>query len=143
MTASVIDKSRRGLTVAAAMLLAACQSTPQQQVASLSGPELYQKLCSSCHGVDAKGHGPVASLIKTGVPDLTLIAHRDGGEFPIEDVRRTIDGRWDRRAHGARDMPVWGWQLYDTAEDDDTAQRASVDSMIDRLVEYLRSVQQS
>ncbi|MFL6576699.1 MAG: c-type cytochrome [Povalibacter sp.] len=135
-------ESRTGLIVATAILLAACQSTPEPQVASLSGVELYQKLCSSCHGLDARGQGPVASLIKTGVPDLTLIAHRDGGEFPAEDVRRTIDGRWDHRAHGARDMPVWGWQLYDSSTGGDSAQRANVDSMIDRLVEYLRSVQQ-
>ena len=135
MTASVIGKSRSGLTVAAAVLLAACQSTPQQQVASLSGPELYQKLCSSCHGVDAKGHGPVASLIKTGVPDLTLIAHRDGGEFPIEDVRRTIDGRWDRRAHGARDMPVWGAVFKRSSG-------GNVSARIDAIVRFLEALQQ-
>ena len=83
----------------------------------------------------------MASLIKIGVPDLTLIAHRDGGEFPAEDVRRVIDGRWTRMAHGTRDMPVWGWQLYDSAQPDDAAARARTDSMIDRLVGYLQSIQ--
>jgi mono/diheme cytochrome c family protein len=124
--------------------LAACQTQPAQiPIESLSALELYQRLCSSCHGVTGKGDGPVASLIKTGVPDLTRIAARDGGEFPTEDVRRTIDGRWDRRAHGARDMPVWGWQLYSASGADDAAERARTDSMIDRLVEYLRSIQES
>jgi hypothetical protein len=80
-------------------------------------------------------------LIKISVPDLTRIAQHDGGEFPAEDVRRTIDGRWDRHAHGARDMPVWGWQLYDSSSDNDAAERAQVDSMISRLVDYLRSIQ--
>jgi hypothetical protein len=103
--------------------------------------EMYQQLCSSCHGVSGHGDGPVASLIKIGVPDLTHIAHREGGEFPTEDVRRTIDGRWDRRAHGARDMPVWGWQLYDSSSSNEAEERAVVDSMIDRLVSYLRSIQ--
>jgi hypothetical protein len=56
-------------------------------------------------------------------------------------VRRTIDGRWDRRAHGARDMPVWGWQFYDSSNPNDAQERAIVDSMIGRLVEYLRSIQ--
>lgn len=70
-----------------------------------------------------------------------VLAAADGGEFPTEDVRRTIDGRWDRRAHGARDMPVWGWQLYDSSSTNDPAERARVDSMIGRLVEYLRSIQ--
>lgn len=125
------------------MLLAACATTSQDErsVAQLSGGEMYERLCSSCHGPGGHGDGPVSSLIKIGVPDLTRIALRDGGEFPTEDVRRTIDGRWDRRAHGARDMPVWGWQFYDSANTNDAQERAVVDSMIDRLVQYLRSIQ--
>jgi mono/diheme cytochrome c family protein len=125
------------------VLAAACASTStrERDVTKLSGMEMYQQLCASCHGVSGRGDGPVASLVKIGVPDLTRIAYRDGGEFPAEDVRRTIDGRWDRRAHGARDMPVWGWQLYGGASENDPEERARVDSMIDRLVNYLRSIQ--
>lgn len=126
---------------AALLLMSACAGTPEREPGKLSGLEMYQQLCSSCHGVSAHGDGPVSSLIKIGVPDLTRIAARDGGDFPTEDVRRTIDGRWDRRAHGARDMPVWGWQLYDSSSGDDARERAEVDSMIDRLVVYLRSIQ--
>ena len=127
----------------ALMLLAACATTSRDErsVAQLSGGEMYERMCSSCHGPGGHGDGPVSSLIKIGVPDLTRIAWRDGGEFPAEDVRRTIDGRWDRRAHGARDMPVWGWQFYDSANTNDAQERAVVDSMIDRLVQYLRSIQ--
>jgi mono/diheme cytochrome c family protein len=126
-----------------ALLLAACASTSQHERngAQLSGVEMYEQLCSSCHGPGGHGDGPVSSLIKIGVPDLTRIALHDGGEFPVEDVRRTIDGRWDRGAHGARDMPVWGWQFYDSANSNDAQERAIVDSMIARLVEYLRSIQ--
>lgn len=127
----------------ALMLLAACATTSRDErsVAQLSGAEMYERLCASCHGPGGQGDGPVSSLIKIGVPDLTRIALRDGGEFPTEDVRRAIDGRWDRRAHGARDMPVWGWQFYDSANTNDAQERAVVDSMIDRLVVYLRSIQ--
>ena len=125
-------------------LLSGCMSTQPdtRSTAELSGVEMYERLCASCHGVDGRGDGPVSSLIKIGVPDLTLIAARDGGEFPAEDVRRTIDGRWDRRAHGARDMPVWGWEFYGTVNPDDAAERAKVDSMINRLVDYLRTIQE-
>jgi hypothetical protein len=125
------------------MLLAACATTGQDERSTpqLSGVEMYERLCASCHGPAGHGDGPVSSLINIGVPDLTRIALRDGGEFPTEDVRRTIDGRWDRRAHGARDMPVWGWQFYDSANANDAQERAVVDSMIDRLVQYLRSIQ--
>lgn len=125
------------------VLLAACASTQPNstRLADLSGLEMYQQLCASCHGVDGRGDGPVAPLIKIGVPDLTRIAYRDGGEFPTEDVRRTIDGRFERRAHGPRDMPVWGWQFYDISSADGAGERARVDAMISRLVDYLRSIQ--
>jgi len=126
----------------AVSVLAACATTSDDRdVRELSGVEMYERLCSSCHGVSGHGDGPVASLIKIRVPDLTRIAQRDGGEFPTEDVRRAIDGRFDRQAHGARDMPVWGWQFYDSSSTDDAGERARVDSMIDRLVGYLRSIQ--
>lgn len=117
------------------------QGDREHDVRELSGLEMYERLCSSCHGDSGRGDGPVASLIANGVPDLTRIALREGGEFPTQDVRRTIDGRWDRRAHGARDMPVWGWQLYGSTSLNDPEERARVDSMIDRLVQYLRSIQ--
>lgn len=123
--------------------MSACTSVQvdERDAAQLSGVEMYERLCSSCHGPHGQGDGPVASLIKIGVPDLTRIAQRDGGEFPTEDVRRTIDGRLERPAHGPRDMPVWGWQFYDSANSDDAAERARVDSMIGRLVDYLRAIQ--
>jgi hypothetical protein len=38
-------------------------------------------------------------------------------------------------------MPVWGWQFYDSAATNDAEERALVDSMIGRLVDYLRSIQ--
>jgi hypothetical protein len=123
-------------------LLAGCQTQPAA-LQSLSGSQLYGQLCASCHGVAAKGDGPVAPLIKIDAPDLTRLADRDGGEFPTEDVRRTIDGRFDRPAHGAREMPVWGWRLYDASSGDAVGERARTDSMIDRLVEHLRSIQET
>ena len=136
--------SARVIVAMAFGLLAACRTQPAPApIESLPALELYGRLCSSCHGAAGKGDGPVAPLIKTGVPDLTRIAARHGGEFPTEDVRRTIDGRWDRRAHGARDMPVWGWQLYGGSGTDDASERLRTDAMIERLVEYLRSIQES
>jgi len=122
-------------------ILTACASTGTPSPRQLTGLEMYQQLCASCHGVDGHGDGPVSSLIKIGVPDLTRIAQRDGGEFPAEDVRRTIDGRWDRRAHGARDMPVWGWVFYDETARQGAWDPARVDAMLNRLVDYLRSIQ--
>lgn len=133
----------RSITVLLAASWAGCAANEpsRREIGSLSGVELYEKLCSSCHGMGGEGDGPVAPLVKIGVPDLTRIAQRDGGEFPTEDVRRTIDGRFDRPAHGPRDMPVWGWSFYNSANTNDAQERARVDAIIDRLVEYLRSIQ--
>jgi mono/diheme cytochrome c family protein len=136
-------KTARFSVVALGLVVGACATEPDPRaVGELPGSEMYQRLCASCHGVDGKGGGPVAALIKIGVPDLTRIAHRDGGEFPTEDVRRTIDGRFERPAHGPRDMPVWGWEFYGSVSSNDDAERARVDAMIGRLVEYLRSIQE-
>jgi mono/diheme cytochrome c family protein len=124
--------------------LVACAPMPtQRDVMQMSGLEMYQSLCASCHGVGGEGDGPVAPLIKVHVPDLTRIAKRYGGEFPSEDIHRTIDGRFDRPAHGPRDMPVWGWQFYRSDTTNDPVERARVDALIDRLVVYLRSIQKS
>lgn len=113
----------------------------RREMSSLSGLEWYQQLCSSCHGVTGEGDGPFAPLVKVTVPDLTRMAPREGGEFPTEDVRRTIDGRFDRPAHGPRDMPVWGWSFYNSANTNDAQERARVNAIIDQLVGYLRSIQ--
>jgi mono/diheme cytochrome c family protein len=126
------------------LVLAGCASQPtQREVSQMSGVEMYESLCASCHGASGEGDGPVAPLIKIHVPDLTRIAQRYGGEFPAEDVHRTIDGRFEHPAHGPRDMPVWGWQLYRSETTNDPAERARVDALIDRLVNYLRSIQKS
>lgn len=109
--------------------------------AQLSGAELYAQLCASCHGKHATGEGPVAPALNVRVPDLTRLAWRDGGEFPREDVRRAIDGRLEYRAHGSRKMPVWGIRFYDLSSSEPQAERAKVDAMIDKLVDYLESVQ--
>lgn len=126
------------------LALAACASQPtQRELTQMSGLEMYESLCASCHGASGEGDGPVAPLIRIHVPDLTRLAQRQGGEFPAADVHRTIDGRFERPAHGPRDMPVWGWQFYRSETMNDPAERARVDALINRLVDYLRTIQKS
>jgi len=72
------------------------------------GRELYLQHCSSCHGSDAKGQGPVASVLDVKPPDLSGISKANGGAFPYAAVFRAIDGRDTPRAHGSIEMPVWG-----------------------------------
>jgi mono/diheme cytochrome c family protein len=105
-----------------------------------SGAELFERFCASCHGSGARGNGPVASSLNTAVPDLTLITSRYG-EFPGTLVRDVIDGRGiDVRAHGTRAMPVWGYEFW-VEEGGDVVAQTAVRDAINKLVDYLRSVQ--
>lgn len=111
-------------------------------LADYSGEELFDRFCASCHGAAARGDGPVARSLNTVVPDLTTIERRYG-EFPAMLVRDVIDGRGiDVRAHGTRTMPVWGYEFWVEEGADVAAQRAVRDA-INKLVDYLRSVQRA
>lgn len=125
------------------LILAGCGTTPYAYSVTpreYSGVRLYQVFCSSCHGLTGRGDGPVGPMLRGGVPDLTRIAERNGGKFPAQRIHEIIDGRESFIAHGAPDMPVWGFELYEGAGSDQAA-RQSTDKMIDRLVRYLESIQ--
>jgi mono/diheme cytochrome c family protein len=53
----------------------------------------YQTNCASCHGIGAKGDGPMSSELKRRPSDLTILAKRNNGVFPLNSVYRIIDGR--------------------------------------------------
>lgn len=125
-----------------------CVAAPATQANELdpllgySGPQLYQRFCASCHGPQGYGDGPVAATLKVMVPDLSRIARRQqNGEFPEERIREIVDGRAVLPAHGLRDMPVWGYELEAQAPPDQPG-RAAAQGLIDKLVAYLRSIQQ-
>jgi hypothetical protein len=40
--------------------------------------------------------------------DLTTLAKRNNGVFPFARVYETIDGTKTVKAHGTREMPIWG-----------------------------------
>lgn len=81
-----------------------------------SGKQMYLRYCSSCHGMEGNGNGPVAGQLKVKVPDLTLLAKKHKSIYPLDDVMATIDGRRAVRAHGDRNMPVWGETFRNEAE---------------------------
>lgn len=103
-----------------------------------SGAEVFRTYCASCHGVNARGDGPLASSMRRKPADLAEIAKRNGGEFPTDIVFRAIDGRQAVRGHGSPDMPVWGDAF---SKSGDGGKEGDVKQRIDDLVEYLRSLQ--
>jgi mono/diheme cytochrome c family protein len=106
-----------------------------------TGAELYAEFCASCHGLAGHGDGPIAASAGQAVPDLTGLARRHGGTFPAEQVHRFVDGRSVPRAHGTVQMPVWGREFFGF-DPDDATHRRRVAELIDRLVEYLRAIQE-
>ena len=80
-----------------------------KRIDSVEGPTLYKAHCAVCHGMDAKGSGPLAKHLKVTPPNLTLLASRNHGTFPLNLVRKMISGEAEVPAgHGSSLMPVWG-----------------------------------
>ncbi len=71
------------------------------------GAAAFLNHCAGCHGATAMGDGPMASLLTVRPPDLTELALRNGGEFPLARVVQRIDGTTEVRAHGGP-MPMFG-----------------------------------
>jgi mono/diheme cytochrome c family protein len=104
---------------------------------SFRGPELFRAYCATCHGMDAKGGGPMAASLKVAPADLTRIAERNGGKFPFLQVQKIIAGEQQPPgAHGTREMPVWGPIFSEVSWDQDLG-RVRIYS----LALYLESIQ--
>lgn len=109
----------------------------------LSGKSDYQFHCASCHGLDARGDGPAAVVFKIRPANLTLLSKQNGGVFPAKRVFRVIDGTASVRAHGSREMPVWGriFERQGSNTYDRAATQREVRERIQRLVNYIKSIQ--
>jgi mono/diheme cytochrome c family protein len=104
---------------------------------SVKGPDLFRAHCAACHGEDGRGRGPLASVLKTKVPDLTVLAKNDGGDFPTALVRKIIVGEDVLISHGSREMPIWGPISHQIESDQDWG-----NVRLENLVKYLQSIQQ-
>ena len=103
-----------------------------------SGEAMYKQYCGACHGLDGKGNGPSAFMLKTPPPDLTTLAARHMGTFPREYVGNILRFGPGTSAHGSSEMPTWGtiFQLIDKNNERAVQQR------IKNLTDYLASLQQ-
>lgn len=105
------------------------------------GRFLFRVHCQSCHGPEGRGDGVMVKVLTVTPPDLTTVRKRNDGSFPTNLLVELIDGRRQRPAHGAREMPVWGitFQTLDL----DTNQEPEVERRINDLVAYLESIQET
>jgi mono/diheme cytochrome c family protein len=126
-------------------------------VASAKDPDVgqaeYRSSCAPCHGVDGKGDGPVSKALKTRPADLTALAKKNKGVFPVNSVYRTIDGRDPVAGHGSREMPVWGYRFVPLTQHNQKSAddyileppgspEAIVHARILAVIDYLSRIQQ-
>jgi mono/diheme cytochrome c family protein len=115
------------------------------------GQREFNANCAACHGMDAKGRGPVAGFLTKNPPDLTTVAKRNGGVFPMDRLYRVVDGTELPEGaqaggpHGSREMPIWGrdYRVRDAEYFGDTPYNPDgmVRGRILALLEYLNRLQ--
>jgi mono/diheme cytochrome c family protein len=125
---------------ASVLMLASLSQVSLAQVRLDLGKSEYESSCASCHGVSGKGDGAMVGMLTKPPSDLTTLAKRNGGVFPVQRISEMIDGRTSVMigSHGAREMPVWGhvYRSEDTQPRDLHAR-----NRISALVDYLARIQ--
>ena len=127
------------LAFAVGSLAATAHAQPKTDL----GKREFETKCAVCHGMDGKGGGPYAEQLKRKLPDLTTLAQRNGGVFPVSRTYETIEGAG--KGHGPRDMPIWGLdytiQAAQVLPDLPYNQAVYVRTRIMSLLEYLNQLQ--
>jgi hypothetical protein len=76
-------------------------------VSPVSGKQMYEAYCASCHGVDGVGNATAAAALQQSPTDLRTLSMHNGGNFPayhVRDVLLDSDAYHDRAGDA---MPVW------------------------------------
>lgn len=106
-----------------------------------AGRQYFLRYCSACHGLTGHGDGPVAQALRTPPADLTRIAQRHGGHFPVAEIAAYIDGRTVVPAHGSREMPIWGERFGEMVGGGSLGEEVVRGNLL-VLIGYLQSIQQ-
>jgi hypothetical protein len=101
------------------------------------GEMAYRTSCADCHGIDAKGDGPMAARLKAKPTDLTVEAKNNNGEFPFDPIYDIIDGRKSTPTSSPRHMPIWGQAFLSFGPDSQGIPRNRISAIID----YLKRIQ--
>ena len=107
-----------------------------------SGSQLYENLCSACHGLDGKGNGLAATALDVHAPDLTVIALANDGVFPRKQVERLIAQNDRHEQFNKSVMPSWEQQFMYVRTGLTAFQReAYARNRINALATHLESLQ--
>lgn len=127
------------LWLALGFVLGAAQDRDQPSpLRPVDGANIFKDFCTSCHGSDGRGKGPVSRTLKQEVPDLTRLSRRNGGRFPANQARETLMfGRSKALpAHGTSAMPIWGPIFHQIEFDRDLG-----NVRVEEVTKYLESIQ--
>lgn len=69
------------------------------------GELLFKKNCVSCHGVTGQGGGPLSAGLGTAPANLTQIAARRDGVWPMLEIMSILDG-YLKATNPRQDMPI-------------------------------------
>jgi mono/diheme cytochrome c family protein len=134
---------RRGVAIAAVTALAAALTFAAGPVrAQNAGKADYIKNCAGCHGADGKGQGRDLYVVNVKPKDLTLLAKKNGGVFPFQQVEDSIDGRRGIPSHKRFDMPFWGVTFQEPGKEFTPESEAKAKQRIDGIVRFIQTVQQ-
>jgi hypothetical protein len=95
------------------------------------------------------GKGPLSAELRSQPVDLTILAKKNDGVFPVNAVYEVTDGRKSVKAHGTREIPIWGFrytpspnqalsstasdQYFNLSYDPELAARSRVLAVVDYL----------
>jgi mono/diheme cytochrome c family protein len=135
---------KRALALAVALgfgPLAGCTDKAERLGGAESGSRLFAQNCAACHGADGRAEGLVAAGLEQAPADLTLIAERNGGRFPADDVLAKIHGYGGPGHFGDMpdfaDLEAGGSVLWETQN----GQKIATPRALVALVVYLEGLQ--
>jgi mono/diheme cytochrome c family protein len=136
MTDAIVRRALGGVALLALAAAAGAQER-SDAAAAAKGEIIYVRYCASCHGVGGRGDGAIARDLRVPPTDLTRLAAKNSGRFPLDAVRQSIDGRKATAGHGSPDMPVWGEVFPRTGG----TESPNTESATWRIAQYLRTIQ--
>lgn len=80
---------------------------PGMVTAPTAGEEMYAAYCVGCHGEDGLGYGRYSSDCTVPPSDLTQLARKNYGIYPVEKVRQVLRQGTGQAPAGRGYMPIW------------------------------------
>ncbi len=112
-------------------------SAPINRPAPIDGKQMFATYCTSCHGSDGKGYGPVTVSRGVAPVDLTVLSRKNHGTFPEAHVVHVLKFGADVPSHTSVEMPVWGPVLGKINQKDPREGQLRINS----LSSYLETIQ--